>query len=180
MKIRISVIIVCLLMLSCAELEIRKSRGPNDEGLPYYRPMPYLLISMSDNGFCKSEIIVLPDRSEEYRIIARPGMGSIEFGPTLDKGWNLTAFNSKVDTQTDENIEAVTGLISTLASLGVAGKSSEEGTIGPGLYQFVYDDKDKYITEIRQIASLTDSKGKPLTCPVAAPASSNTKPPKTH
>lgn len=179
------------LIQGCANLEIRKSRGPDDEGLPYYRPMPYLLISTGEKGYCKSEIIVLPDMSEEYRMIPHAGMGSIDFGPTLTNGWNLTSLNSKVDTQTDENITAISGLISTLASTALLGMSPEKGEtrpiIGPGLYRFLYDDQGKYITGIKQVGQMTNDKGELLTCLVATSTgpsntstNTDTKPHKTN
>lgn len=170
MRNKMLIITLSIVVLGCARLEIRKSKGPNDEGLPYYRPMPYLLISLGDNGFCKSEIIVLPDLSEDYRIIPHPGIGSIILNPTLTNGWNLTGFNTTIDTQIDENITAIAGLVSAVASLPILGKAAERGVVGPGLYRFVYDEKDsKYVEGLKLVGALTDSNGNSLTCPVAQP-----------
>ncbi|MDA0832105.1 MAG: hypothetical protein O2955_08340 [Planctomycetota bacterium] len=70
--------------------------------------------------FVEIKLQWLPDFSEEYAIKVHSGFGTNTTNITLENGWNLTAINQTLDSQTDENITAVSKLIDSVAS-GVAG-----------------------------------------------------------
>jgi len=114
--------------------------GPTTPGIRYYRPKPYLFISpagetttieesrtkkkvtstMSDQ-YVQMQLQWLPDFSEEYAINIRSGFGTNATELTLENGWNLTRLNTKLDSQTDENISAVADLLGSAA--GILAKS---------------------------------------------------------
>ncbi len=117
-------------------VKICPAPGPQDTGIRYYRPKPYLLVeparevvtnttrkivseSTSDQHV-QISLEYLPDFSEEYSIHVKSGLGSADVSVTLDQGWNLTALNQNLDSQFDENVkafaelaEAVSGFVPT-------------------------------------------------------------------
>ena len=106
------------------KIRIRQNPGRHDTGIRYYRPKPHLLIEPADNvvtqdkkttsttsdEFVKISLEYLPDFTEEYSIDVRPGLGSANVSVTLEEGWNLTQINQEIDSQFDDNIEAVAEL----------------------------------------------------------------------
>jgi len=97
---------------------VRKAPGPADTGIRYYRPKPYLVLrpQVDDDGvpvegYVALALEYLPDFSEEYAIHVRSGWGVNQTRLTLDQGWNLTAVNVDLDSQTDEKIAAVGELL---------------------------------------------------------------------
>ncbi len=91
---------------------VRQNPAADDEGIRYYRPKPYLLISaLSKDGNASADSVsitldYLPDFSEEYSINVRPGFGLADVNIGLEDGWNLVSINQKLDSQTDETIKA--------------------------------------------------------------------------
>ncbi|MCZ3380436.1 MULTISPECIES: hypothetical protein [Rhizobium] len=59
----------------------------------------------------------MPDKTEEYAITISAGMGAIKATPTLTDGWNLTSLSTDVDSKTNENITAITGLLKEAAGI---------------------------------------------------------------
>jgi hypothetical protein len=118
-------------------VKIRKTPGPHDTGLRYYRPKPYLCVEPAgqvvtvkttstttpSDEFVSISLEYLPDFSEEYSIHVRPGLGSADVSVTLDQGWNLTSLNQNLDTQFDENVEA----LAKLAEAGAGFLPTAEG-----------------------------------------------------
>jgi hypothetical protein len=107
-------ILSCCMLLGCASTTVTRHPGPNDCGVRYYRPKPYLLLTAADgNAVDQVEIKLeyLPDFSEEYAIHIRSGLGANKTKITLDQGWNLTKIDYDVDSKVPENIEAVADLI---------------------------------------------------------------------
>lgn len=117
--------LVCLALLICCvgclpSTRVTKNPCDNNKGIRYYRPKPWLLIKPhtdKDNEnpsdkFVDIELQMLPDFSEEYSINIRSGLGSNNTSVTLADGWNLTAINVNVDSNFDENFEAVADGIS--------------------------------------------------------------------
>lgn len=101
--------------------KIVKNPKDDDTGLRFYRPKPYLMVKPMTNksgepvsGFVSLETKMLPDFSEEYSVHVRPGIGSNDTQITLTDGWNLTALNVDVDSQIDENIDAVANLVKAI------------------------------------------------------------------
>lgn len=135
----------------------------NEAGVRFYRPTPYVWItrtqpsdkvnvvtveekkgekttkstvSLDTEPGYSATIVVLPDFSQEYIIQWNAGIGSVNPHFELSDGWNLKAFDSKVETKTAENIQAVTGTITSLGKLAAGGllaKSTEFK--GAGLYR---------------------------------------------
>lgn len=102
--------------------------GPTDTGVRYYRPKPYLKVEPAEvaidrnakkfaPGIVRLSLVYLPDFSEEYSIDVRTGFGTADVGIELEDGWNLTAINQDLDSQTDENIEAIGKLIGAVGDV---------------------------------------------------------------
>lgn len=119
-----------LLLSGCAGVRVKKNPTDCDKGIRYYRPKPYLLItptsetvaitneggdttatSSAGDRFVEIKMEYLPDFSEEYAIQVKPGIGSANVTIGLDDGWNLTSINQTLDSNFDENLAAITGLI---------------------------------------------------------------------
>lgn len=158
--LRKSSTVVCLVailwMSGCASVVIRKVPVGNAaiEGIRFYRPRPYLMVSESTteskpaSGAKVSDsipalqftIVWLPDLSQEYAIQGKPGLGSIEYAPTLENGWNLTAMSAKADSKTAELLTAIAGFIpQAKAAASAAGPPA----IKPGMYPFVFEEDTK-------------------------------------
>lgn len=113
-----------LSLVGCApRVIVRQSPTADDQGIRYYRPKPYLLISALQKDTTASPDYVsitldyLPDFSEEYAIDVRPGLGIADVSIGLQDGWNLVSINQKLDSQTDENIKATSELLKSFAGL---------------------------------------------------------------
>jgi len=107
---------------------VRKSPTDQDRGIRYYRPKPYLKIEPAEilvdknqtnlvPGLVRISLVYMPDFSEEYSIDVRSGCGIANVGIQLEDGWNLTEISQDLDSQTDENIEAVGSLLSAVGGL---------------------------------------------------------------
>ncbi len=121
-----------------------------DQGIRYYRPKPYLLVTSGTTQVTKGEdsstttivpdaqyvniqLQYLPDFAEEYALDVRTGFGSANVGITLENGWNLITVNQDLDSQTDENVKAAAELIGSIGKIaGGAGLSAnKDSTSGP-------------------------------------------------
>jgi hypothetical protein len=127
---------------------VKKNPGPDDCGVRYYRPKPYLMVKPAVNkngepvpGYVSLEPTTLPDFSEEYSIHIRPGLGSNETNITLEDGWKLTGLNVAVDSKFDENLAAVAEVakgIPTSGDFGPEHRIEVRGMNVPlGLYESV-------------------------------------------
>lgn len=158
-----------LLIVGCARLEIRKATPSDLEGLRFYRPWPYLWVTVNEHGQCIPSITYLPDTSQEYIIIAHAGFGSATFKPTLKDGWNLTAFDASVDTKVAESLNAIGGLLGKIAPGGLLKTvAPTPKPISPGLYRLVFT--DGIVTDVRPVFQISDQNGKPIACPALAGA----------
>ena len=108
---------------------VHRNPGPNDLGVRYYRPKPYLFIKpMADrdgrpvDGYVTLEQVTLPDFGEEYSIHVRSGLGTNDTEIRLEDGWNLTALNIDIDSQFDENLKAVAEVIEAVPRATAAGR----------------------------------------------------------
>lgn len=130
---------LCLLaMCGCApRVIVRQSPTAEDEGIRYYRPKPYLLISALQKDTTASPDYVsitldyLPDFSEEYSINVRPGLGIADVNVGLQDGWNLVSLNQKLDSQTDENIKATGELLKSIVGLASPNSGSAQASTRP-------------------------------------------------
>jgi hypothetical protein len=114
----------------------------------------------------KMKLVYLPDLQRPMAISVSSGlMGTVEFSPTLQSGWMLTSYTSKVETNMAELIKAITPLISPL--LGgppTAGGGPETRALGPsdqvlrpGLYAFDYDDVTGKLTRLCAVSYFSAS-----------------------
>ena len=77
----------------------------------------------------------LPDFSQEYVIEWNAGIGGIKPKFTLENGWNLTAFNSEIDSGVPELINAVSGAVQNVAAAAAGALIADKNFKGPGLYK---------------------------------------------
>ncbi len=107
---------------------VRANPQPEDRGIRYYRPKPFLKVEPAEvaidkdqtsivPGVVRISLVYLPDFSEEYSIDVRSGLGVANVGITLEDGWNLTEISQELDSQTDENVEAAASLLSAVGSV---------------------------------------------------------------
>lgn len=171
-------LLVGLLMLvshlGCApRTMVKKNPGPNDAGVRYYRPKPYLMVKPAVDrngnplpGYVSIETTMLPDYSEEYSIHIRPGLGNNNTSITLDSGWNLTKLNVEVDSQTDEKIRALAEVASGIPTGGLGSgldlRVDVKGVNVPmGLYESVisHDGCQKRLLGFRYVGFLPFAQG---------------------
>ncbi len=134
MRKRLYSLSLCIfLTIGCAGVEISKitPENPYKEGLRFYRPYPYVWVTKDKDGDLQGTIVWLPDRSEEYVIRVKSGIGSVDSKFTLQDGWNLTGLNETRDSKTPEMINALRGSLKDLT--GILKKAREE-EFHPGLY----------------------------------------------
>ncbi|MHB1559288.1 MAG: hypothetical protein ACYC61_17700 [Isosphaeraceae bacterium] len=80
---------LCAVMLGgCSSVNVVRNPSPDDNGIRFYRPKPYLLVTPADptGRMVKLEVLQLPDYCEEYSIHPR---GKKPPGVQLKDGWNL-------------------------------------------------------------------------------------------
>ena len=137
--------LVIMLVAGCARLSVVRVAERGDtatEGIRYYRPYPYLMVSEAKGGEgLEYKIIYLPDMNQEYAIQVRAGFGAVDFKPTLENGWNLIAVDAKVDSKTKEVMEAAAGLIEKGAKLAATGGRALRRAVEPGIYRFIIDEQ---------------------------------------
>jgi hypothetical protein len=106
------------------------------DGIHYYRPRPYILITETKAAndpqpSCVVDIKYLPDYSQEYVIIPHYWIGSVALKPTLTDGWNLTNFDSTVDTKVPETLNAFAALMKAVPQSAVSPAVKTENVTGP-------------------------------------------------
>lgn len=131
-------IIMLLLGVGCTPRTIvRKNPGPEDTGVRYYRPKPYLLIQskavqegpeLRHDKYVQISLEYLPDFSEEYSISVRSGLGTNKTSIKLADGWNLTEINQDLDSQFDENVKAIGDLLEAVAPGGIVPTAQPKST----------------------------------------------------
>ncbi len=107
---------------------VHSNPTPRDKGIRYYRPKPYLKVEPAEvaieknqtrivPGLVRISLAYLPDFSEEYSIDVRPGLGTANVELKLEDGWNLTEIGQDLDSQTDENLEALGSILSAVGDV---------------------------------------------------------------
>lgn len=129
-----------VLLCGCApRVIVRANPKPNDRGIRYYRPKPYLKVEPAEvaidknqtkivPGLVRISLAYLPDFSEEYSIDVRSGLGIASVGIKLEDGWNLTEISQQLDSQTDENTKAFASLLS---AVGDVVPTTASGNVAP-------------------------------------------------
>ena len=121
--------LLCLLASGCTpRVIVRAHPLPDDCGIRFYRPKPYLKVEPAEvaidknqtslvPGLVRISLAYLPDFSEEYAIDVRSGLGIANVGIKLQDGWNLTEISQELDSQTDENTKAFASLLSAVGDV---------------------------------------------------------------
>ena len=153
--------LVLLGSFGCAHLDIHKvdnRKDPDEYGLRFYRSRPYLLVTLSDKG-CTATFEYLPDYSQEYILHPHCWLGSLSLKPTLKDGWNLTAFDSTVDTKIPETINAFAGVMKNVADMAkmLMLSEGETASFGPGLYSMTFDEKSGLLIDLKPVFQFKDS-----------------------
>jgi len=107
------------------KLEARRIQSDDQEGMPYYLPRPYLLVSKNFSAIEATgkkttlgkddagathyayQIVYLPDRCNQYGLKVTPGIGTLETRIQLEEGWKFTGTTLDLDSKTPETIAAV-------------------------------------------------------------------------
>lgn len=118
----------------------RTSNGTYTDGLRFYRPHPYLLVTEGSDGI-KSQIVYLPDKSQEYVVRQNVGIGSSDLSLTLENGWNLTALGHKLDTKVPETLTALAGLAKLGAAADIPPGTKSTPSAKIGLYRVIFNDE---------------------------------------
>ncbi|MGD1010867.1 MAG: hypothetical protein ABR951_12055 [Candidatus Aminicenantales bacterium] len=137
------------LMAACAEIKVSRLTSDKDyvEGIRFYRPAPYLLVTEDAKGALQVSLIYLPKTKEEYVIQFKSGLGSADMKFKLDGGWNLTDFGETRDSKIPE-------LVTSLATAFTGALKSEPGgpsKPAPGLYALIFDPNTGLVSEIRLV-----------------------------
>jgi hypothetical protein len=144
-------LLVIVAMTGCASVIVKKipSGDVGMEGIRFYRPAPYLMVSSAPGDSKESSakgssasgdtlqftVVWMPDLSQEYVIQAKPGLGSVTFNPTLENGWKLTGLSATADSKTAELLTALVGFVpKALTGPGGPGVTA----LRPGMYRFVF------------------------------------------
>jgi hypothetical protein len=89
MKYRIAATCLWAVLLGgCSSVNVVKNPADDDNGIRYYRPKPYLMVTPADatGRMVKLEVLYLPDYCEEYSIHPK---GKKPPSVQLKDGWNL-------------------------------------------------------------------------------------------
>lgn len=140
-KTKIPTLLSAFLLASCANVTFHPE-APNEKtadlsrqtGLKYYTAKPYLLIGPTGNKDApmKAEIISLPDLEHPTYAIYHPGWGSHNFSLAVSSAGILSSYGQTVDSKGPETIAALSGLISSAATMTSAVKAPAAATVAAG------------------------------------------------
>ncbi len=139
--------LLALSLAGCTPFTVTRVQTPADnaEGIRFYRPKPYLLVTATDKGPALT-VVSLPDPSEEYVIRLRQGLGASQFTAKLADGWNLIEIGHATDAGLPQTLTAAGALAAAAGAFGMKGPAE---ALTPGLYEIVFD--NKRITGLRKI-----------------------------
>lgn len=143
----LALVFLALSPAGCAPFTVTRVQTPADhtEGIRFYRPRPYLLVTATDKGPAVT-VVSLPDPNEEYVIRLRQGLGASQFTAKLADGWNLIEIGHSTDSAFPQTLTAAGALAAVTGAFGMKGPT--EG-LTPGLYEIVF--ANKRITGLRKI-----------------------------
>jgi len=145
-----------VLLGGCAGVKVVGPDG-GKAGVPFYTPEPYLLVThaaapagdggeaaeaAATSGGLNYQIVYLPNLCRRYEVRLRRGFGSAKATPTLADGWRLVSLAGESDSQIDETIAAVAGLVKNageVARFNGGGKPAPGNALPAGLYRLRYD-----------------------------------------
>lgn len=120
-------VVLPVLAAGCASVTVTKDPGPEDTGVRYYLPKPYLKLEQAKIKVADSEteytplpemvaitFEMLPDYSEEYSVHVRAGVGINNTVLKLDKGWQLKEINCDIQSNFSQNVTEVANAIKAM------------------------------------------------------------------
>lgn len=129
------VMAVCIFVTGCAKINFTA-----DNGLLYFEPKPYLLITTNKDCVPTVSVIMLPNT--EKHIAFESGYGSAELSVALTNGM-ITSAGQKTDTKIPETITSIAGLATAAGGLTkiAAAKESPPKYCDPyaRLFEIAYD-----------------------------------------
>lgn len=139
-------ILCCAIFSACANVEIiGVTDSTYKDGLRFYRPEPYLLVTKDKDEKLQTSVIYLPNKTQEYALRTVLGIGAIEMNATLTDGWNLTVIGAKIDSKVPETITALAGALTAAGGVGVARRTL---TLDPGLYRIDFDKSTGFASQL--------------------------------
>ena len=152
-------LIACALIISsCAGVRVTRVSPDNqdEEGIRYYRPQPYLLITRTKDDSIKTTILWLPKMNEQYCISVKSGFGSVKTNFKLENGWNLTEFGQENEIKTGDIVSSISGLLGNILTT----KGELKLDVEPGLYAFVFNEKTGVLERLEKIEIVNDTRKK--------------------
>jgi hypothetical protein len=128
------------LLLGCASVSIKPVGTDYTEGLRFYRPSPYLLVTTNKDGAKSTSVVWLPDRSQEYYVKQNKGWGVSNLSVKLESGWNLIELGHVADSKGPETLNALGSLAANVG--GLAGLVASL-PLDAGLYEVLFDGNGK-------------------------------------
>jgi hypothetical protein len=138
-------------------MKIVKVKDDSTEGLRFYRPESYLIVTSS-----ATTIQWLPNFTQEYALQVSSGwFGTIEPKITIENGWNLTSYGGTITSNGATAATSIASLLTAAApfingkevkSAGIMSINEPEqrGKLQPGIYRFVFDEKGR-VTNLKQV-----------------------------
>lgn len=151
----LGLVVVC----GCARVKVMPvdPAGSFGEGIRFYRPHPYLLVTEKLTGqgqTLEGSIVYLPQKNEEYVIEVQPGIGRVDAKFKLEHGWRLTDFGEVRDSKAPELIEAFSDLLPGVGDIFVRSIAPEkqelENRLTPGLWRFEFD-QSGYVKDLIKV-----------------------------
>ena len=150
---RIGAIMLLLVAASgCARVEVRPVKDGYTDGIRFYRPDLYLLVTEDGDKKTKGQIVALPDKTQEYFVRTTAGFGSVEANVTLTDGWNLTGLDSKADSKVSELITAAAALAPVFIASKTPGEPQKKA-LSPGLYRIEVQQGVLQLKEVKIVKS---------------------------
>ena len=140
---------LCIFLCAgCGSVAVTRLAKDSDysEGIRFYRPQPYLLIS-AKGADRAAQVVWLPKKDEEYVVRVRSGLGAVDAKFALQDGWNLTEYGESRTPETADLIGAAVGVAK--AAEAVAAGPREE--LAPGLYAIEFDPSTGLVRALRKI-----------------------------
>ncbi len=120
---------------SCANVTFHSDAALKKQtGLKYYTAKPYILIGPTGNKDApmKAEIISLPDLENPTYAKYHPGWGSHNFSLAVASSGNLSSYGQTADSKGPETIAALSGLVTSAATMTSAVKAATTATAAAG------------------------------------------------
>jgi len=141
------------LTAACARINVSRLTSEKGyvEGIRFYRPAPYLLVTRDAKEALQISLIYLPKTTEEYVIQFKSGLGSAEMKFKLDGGWNLTDFGETRDSKIPELVTSLANLSTGVLKGGEPSAAGPKPELAPGLYALIFDPQTGLVSEIKLV-----------------------------